>query len=595
MKFGESQMPSAGELNKIHNELPEREKKLSKRRENVFNKTESWQEWFNSSFIVHIEKLKNHANAQGVERLDLEAEILGNILNSNQDVNILRGVYGSGIPETMKHGASYDGLDYFFESKDDLYRYVDGLDLRHESTSHEEKIKVDADSYKYFAKNEIVSTINKVITINEEKTKDIISKSPRLQSAFKKLEELHAIYIAEPKDKNIQDKFFSACLDFSKQYQVFAFLSDGAEDLEDYKNKMLSAVKRLEFGHKSSALIENNENLELDNECSTIAMNHLVNLESWRPELMSRVAYSGLSNKILNDGFNNQSFFQDKNESRFDLSDLKKSTRNDSFSNWADKEISNGFKGHPPTESVKFKGFSQLLENYATNQDKKNNTVEKIIINIESGIEPNNWKYDEQDLTYRALVDACFKKLSEMSPGAELDYQLYDVAYIINENKVKENSSGFLPNERMIAAPADSIEAIVVNGGPVKMESYFVEKMLRNFRKNPNLSRPLYDSSNNLVWPSKMNKSEVAQAAKLSRGPSSTRFQIETYNHFKKRVVDSFLSIIKSKYQAIAIITHGGPIRCIFREILKTEELGKIENGAVFELENDELGLRVVK
>lgn len=69
----------------------------------------------------------------------------------------------------------------------------------------------------------------------------------------------------------------------------------------------------------------------------------------------------------------------------------------------------------------------------------------------------------------------------------------------------------------------------------------------------------------------------------------------ETYEHFKNRIVDSFSEILNSDYQSVAIITHGSPIRCIFREILKTEELNKIANGAIIELENSEFGLRVVK
>lgn len=62
---------------------------------------------------------------------------------------------------------------------------------------------------------------------------------------------------------------------------------------------------------------------------------------------------------------------------------------------------------------------------------------------------------------------------------------------------------------------------------------------------------------------------------------------VETYEHFKKRVINSFNEIMNSKYNVVAIITHGGPIRCIFRDLLKLGELKKISNGAIIELEKN--------
>jgi broad specificity phosphatase PhoE len=37
----------------------------------------------------------------------------------------------------------------------------------------------------------------------------------------------------------------------------------------------------------------------------------------------------------------------------------------------------------------------------------------------------------------------------------------------------------------------------------------------------------------------------------------------------------------------VAIVTHGGPIRCIFKEVLKLGELKKIGNGSIVLLEKD--------
>jgi len=66
----------------------------------------------------------------------------------------------------------------------------------------------------------------------------------------------------------------------------------------------------------------------------------------------------------------------------------------------------------------------------------------------------------------------------------------------------------------------------------------------------------------------------------------------ETYEQFKNRIVKCFSEICNSNYDTIAIVTHGGPIRCIFREILKLGELKKIGNGSIFELEKNGNGLK---
>lgn len=70
---------------------------------------------------------------------------------------------------------------------------------------------------------------------------------------------------------------------------------------------------------------------------------------------------------------------------------------------------------------------------------------------------------------------------------------------------------------------------------------------------------------------------------------------VEAYSHFKNRVVGCFSKITNGDYQTIAIITHGGPIRCIFRDILKMGEFQKIGNGAIIELEKNNLDFTVTK
>lgn len=70
---------------------------------------------------------------------------------------------------------------------------------------------------------------------------------------------------------------------------------------------------------------------------------------------------------------------------------------------------------------------------------------------------------------------------------------------------------------------------------------------------------------------------------------------VETYQDFKSRVARCFSEITSEDYQTIAIVTHGGPIRCIFRDVLKLGELKKIGNGAIIELEKIDSDFKVVK
>ena len=59
----------------------------------------------------------------------------------------------------------------------------------------------------------------------------------------------------------------------------------------------------------------------------------------------------------------------------------------------------------------------------------------------------------------------------------------------------------------------------------------------------------------------------------------------ETYQEFKERVLESFEVLLRLDYEQIAIITHGGPIRCIFRELIPSLSIQSLGNGCVIELE----------
>lgn len=69
----------------------------------------------------------------------------------------------------------------------------------------------------------------------------------------------------------------------------------------------------------------------------------------------------------------------------------------------------------------------------------------------------------------------------------------------------------------------------------------------------------------------------------------------ETYLHFKKRVTEYFSTIVNSGSDIVAIVTHGGPIRCIFRDVLALGEFEKISNGAIIELQKSGSDFNVIK
>ena len=57
------------------------------------------------------------------------------------------------------------------------------------------------------------------------------------------------------------------------------------------------------------------------------------------------------------------------------------------------------------------------------------------------------------------------------------------------------------------------------------------------------------------------------------------------YSSFKIRVINAFIGLIEDdKYSVIAIVTHGGPISCIFRELIVNGEIKKIGDCSCMEL-----------
>ena len=62
---------------------------------------------------------------------------------------------------------------------------------------------------------------------------------------------------------------------------------------------------------------------------------------------------------------------------------------------------------------------------------------------------------------------------------------------------------------------------------------------------------------------------------------------VETREYFRDRVASCFSEIVETKRDVVAVVTHGGPIRAILRETVKSNEYGKIGNGCIIELEKE--------
>lgn len=83
---------------------------------------------------------------------------------------------------------------------------------------------------------------------------------------------------------------------------------------------------------------------------------------------------------------------------------------------------------------------------------------------------------------------------------------------------------------------------------------------------------------------------EYRRLGELLADRDATIEGVESHRVFKERIIRCFERIVESGHEALAIVTHGGPIRCIFREALKLGELKQIKNGAIIELEKTDSG-----
>jgi len=69
----------------------------------------------------------------------------------------------------------------------------------------------------------------------------------------------------------------------------------------------------------------------------------------------------------------------------------------------------------------------------------------------------------------------------------------------------------------------------------------------------------------------------------------------ENYELFKKRILNAFEKISNSDHYTVAIISHGGPIKCITREILKLGEFKHLGDCAILEIKKEDNKISLVK
>ncbi len=81
----------------------------------------------------------------------------------------------------------------------------------------------------------------------------------------------------------------------------------------------------------------------------------------------------------------------------------------------------------------------------------------------------------------------------------------------------------------------------------------------------------------------------------LVRNYRNTIDGAESYDNFLSRVKIAFDEIIKMPYSSIAIISHGGSIKCILRDVLKMGDLNDLADCAIIELKKNDLNFKVIK
>jgi len=90
-------------------------------------------------------------------------------------------------------------------------------------------------------------------------------------------------------------------------------------------------------------------------------------------------------------------------------------------------------------------------------------------------------------------------------------------------------------------------------------------------------------------------KKEYPETCSKLKGYHFTIDGGEEYEGFKKRIGGAWNEIINSGYERIVVITHGGPIRCLFREIFKFGEFkGDLGDCMIAEIEKNNAGFKLL-
>lgn len=81
-------------------------------------------------------------------------------------------------------------------------------------------------------------------------------------------------------------------------------------------------------------------------------------------------------------------------------------------------------------------------------------------------------------------------------------------------------------------------------------------------------------------------KEKYPEQVELLKDRLNTIEEAESYEDFSKRIAETFKKLTNnSEHKTIAIVSHGGPFRVLFRDILKWGELKEIGDCAFVELE----------
>lgn len=89
-------------------------------------------------------------------------------------------------------------------------------------------------------------------------------------------------------------------------------------------------------------------------------------------------------------------------------------------------------------------------------------------------------------------------------------------------------------------------------------------------------------------------KTHPEHVAELRKGLHHNVEGSENYSPFRKRVIRAFNEAVQSGESTMVIVTHGGVIKCIAREVLRVGELGDISDCTMLTIEKGVRGLTLM-